>query len=38
VDFGRRGTTDNNLIQENFFDISLGVSIQENWFQKRKYR
>ena len=38
VDFGRRGTTDNDLIQENFVDISLGISIQENWFQKRKYR
>ncbi len=38
VEIGRRGTTDNNLIQENFVNFSLGVSIQENWFQKRKYR
>ena len=38
MEFGRRGTTDNNLIQENYFNMSLGVSIQENWFQKRKYR
>lgn len=35
---GRRGTTANNLIQENFFNFSLGVSIQEHWFQKRKYQ
>ncbi len=38
MEIGRRGTTDNNLIQENFFNISLGISIQEHWFQKRKYR
>lgn len=37
-EIGRRGTTDNNLIQENYINVSLGVSIQENWFQKRKYR
>ena len=35
---GSRGTTNNNLIQENFFNFSLGVSIQERWFQKRKYQ
>lgn len=38
VEMGRRGTTDNNLIQENFVNFSLGISIQEQWFQKRKYR
>lgn len=38
LEMGRRGTTDNNLIQENYFNFSLGISIQENWFQKRKYR
>ena len=37
-EYGRRGTTANNLIQENVFTISVGVSIQENWFMKRKYR
>lgn len=38
MEVGRRGTTDNNLIQENYVNFSLGISIQENWFQKRKYR
>lgn len=34
---GQRGTTKDNLIQENFFNITFGVSIQEHWFYKRKY-
>jgi hypothetical protein len=38
VEVGRRGTTDNSLIQENFVNISFGVSIFEQWFQKRRYR
>ncbi len=37
-EIGKRGTTKNSLIQENFFNIFLGVSIQEKWFQKRKYQ
>lgn len=34
---GQRGTTKDNLIQENFFNINFGLSIQEHWFYKRKY-
>jgi long-subunit fatty acid transport protein len=37
-EFGRRGTTDNKLVQENFINFFLGVSIKEHWFQKRKYK
>ena len=37
-EYGQRGTTKDNLIQENFFNISLGVSIFESWFHKRRYR
>ena len=37
VEFGRRGTTDKNLIQENFFKINLGVSVSELWFYRRKF-
>ncbi len=37
-EFGRRGTTNNNLIQENFINVFLGISIKEHWFQKRKYQ
>ncbi|MBC8321675.1 MAG: hypothetical protein H8E34_13230 [Bacteroidetes bacterium] len=38
IEIGRRGTTDNNLIQENFANFLLGISIQEHWFHKRKYK
>ena len=37
-EIGSRGTTDKNLIKENFFNIVLGISIQEHWFHKRKYQ
>jgi len=37
-EYGRRGTTDNNLIQENFLNFSVGFSICESWFHKRKYQ
>jgi hypothetical protein len=35
--FGKRGTTQNGLIQENFFRFTLGVNVFENWFFKSKY-
>lgn len=36
-EFGKRGTTSNNLIQENYFNFRLGLSLTDiNWFQKRK--
>jgi hypothetical protein len=34
---GTFGTTDNRLIKENYFRISLGASMFEKWFVKRKY-
>ena len=37
IEFGKRGTTDKNLIQENFFKINLGVSVSELWFYRRKF-
>lgn len=41
VDFGKRGTTDNGLIQENFTHIYFGISImpqaRNRWFVKRKF-
>ncbi len=36
-EFGKRGTTDNNLIEENFFNLRIGLSLSDRWFQKRKY-
>ncbi len=38
IEIGRRGTTKNQLIQENFVNMTLGISIQEHWFHKRKYQ
>ncbi|QNM85667.1 hypothetical protein H9W90_00655 [Polaribacter pectinis] len=36
-EFGKRGTTANNLIQENYFNFRLSLSLTDtNWFQKRK--
>ena len=38
VHLGMRGTTDNNLIQEQFARILLGFTLNDNsWFRKRKY-
>ena len=36
-EFGKRGTTNNNLIQENFFNLTVGLSLSDRWFEKRKY-
>lgn len=35
-EFGKRGTIENNLIQENYFNFRLSLSLSEKWFQKRK--
>lgn len=35
--FGRKGTTEDGLIQENIFRFTLGVNVFENWFIKSKY-
>lgn len=35
--YGNRGTTAQNLIQESYFKVVLGFSIYERWFVKRKY-
>lgn len=34
---GRKGTTQDGLIQENFIRFTLGVNVFENWFYKSKY-
>ena len=36
-EFGKRGTTSNNLIKENYFNFRLSLSLTDvNWFHKRK--
>lgn len=35
-ELGKRGTTDQMLIEENYFSIRLGLSLNDKWFVKRK--
>ena len=34
---GKRGTTNQNLIQENFVNFHLSLSLNDRWFEKRKF-
>ena len=36
-EIGQRGTKKSNLIQENFINLQLSLSLNDRWFQKRKY-
>jgi long-subunit fatty acid transport protein len=36
-EYGQRGTTDAGLIKEDFFSISIGLSLNDIWFRKRKF-
>lgn len=36
-EIGKRGTKNNNLIQENFINFQLSLSLNDRWFNKRKY-
>ena len=36
-EIGNRGTTNANLIEENFINFQLSLSLNDRWFQKRKY-
>ena len=35
-ELGKRGTTSNGLIEENYFNVSVGLSFNDIWFKKRK--
>lgn len=37
-EFGKMGTIKNDLIEESYFNISLGISIRDRWFVKRRYK
>lgn len=37
LEIGKRGTKYYNLVQENYFNISVGLSLSDRWFVKRKY-
>lgn len=36
-EYGKRGTTDQDLIQENYHLINLGITLHDFWFIKTKY-
>lgn len=36
-EMGKRGTAKANLIQENYANVSLGFSLNEKWFERRKF-
>jgi hypothetical protein len=35
-EIGKRGTTDNGLIEENFYNFRLSLSLNDKWFRKQK--
>jgi hypothetical protein len=37
LEFGKRGTTNSGLVQENYTNISVGLSFNDKWFKKAKY-
>lgn len=37
IELGKRGTTKANLVQENYANIIISLSLNDKWFVKRKY-
>ena len=36
-EFGKRGTLNQNLVEENYYNLTIGITINDKWFQKIKY-
>lgn len=36
-EIGKRGTKNANLVEENFFNVFISLSLNDRWFQKRKF-
>lgn len=36
-EYGKRGTRDAGLVEENYMNFSVGLSFNDRWFVKRKY-
>jgi len=36
-EFGKKGTTNANLVQENYANFSASFSLNDKWFVKRKF-
>lgn len=37
AEYGKRGTKDLNLVEENYLNITLSLSLNDQWFIRRKY-
>ena len=37
LEIGKRGTRYYNLVQENYVNLSVGLSLSDKWFQRRKF-
>lgn len=37
LEFGKKGTLDNNLIRQGFLNLKIGINFADKWFQKRIY-
>jgi hypothetical protein len=37
LEAGKRGTTSNNLVEENYIKCSLGFTLNDRWFVKPKF-
>ena len=35
-ELGKRGTTENNLVLENYYNFRLSISLNDKWFGKRR--
>jgi hypothetical protein len=38
IEFGKRGTTSADLVQENYVNFSVSFSFNDKWFVKSKYQ
>ena len=38
VEFGSMGTIKNDLVKENYYNISISMSIHDRWFVKKRYQ
>jgi hypothetical protein len=36
-ELGKKGTTSANLVQENYANFSISLSLNDRWFEKRKF-
>ncbi|MDR0230433.1 MAG: outer membrane protein transport protein [Flavobacteriaceae bacterium] len=36
-EYGQRGTTKQNLFKENYFNVVVGISLNDFWFKKRRF-